>query len=249
MVPVSIKSLQHPIVKELTHLRKNAKARHQANEALVCGHKMVAELGRARSLKTLLILENLNPNDYPPALHTYFVTEGILKKITGLEHPEGVVATLAIPKSADLTGKKRLLILDHISDPGNLGTLLRTACALCYDGAFLVHGVDPYNDKALRAAKGATFHLPLASGTVHDALLIIKGLTAYAGALDGKPLEECKPLEPFAVIVSSESHGISDELAKHCQRITIPMNTCVDSLNVAVAGGILLYALDPRRLR
>ncbi len=249
MVSVSIKSLQHPIVKELAHLRKNAKARQLANEALVCGHKMVLELGKVHPLQTLLLLEGLNPSDYPSAKQTYLVTEGILKKITGLESPEGVAATLTIPKNSELKNKNRILILDHISDPGNLGTLLRTASALSYDGALLIHGVDPYNDKALRSAKGATFHLPLATGTVQNALSLIKNMTAYAGNLNGQPLENCHPTEPFAVIVSNESHGISDELANYCTPVTIPMNTCVDSLNVAVAGGILLYALDPRRLR
>lgn len=243
MVALPIKSLQHPIVKSLTLLRKSASARKGENEAVIIGVKMVQELGSAFPLKKLLVRSDLSPNDFPKAENTYLVDEAILKKISGLPQPEGALATLALPKPVDLSSKKRLLILDHISDPGNLGTLLRTAYALNYDGALLLGGVDPFNDKALRSAKGATFHLPL-STNFDD----IKDFTLFAGSLDGTPIDQCDPHDPYAIIVSHESHGLSADLAKHAQRVTIPINPDVDSLNVAIAGGILLYALDPRRL-
>ena len=205
---------------------------------------MVQELGASFPLKKLLLRSDLSVGDFPKAENTYLVDEAILKKISGLPQPEGAIATLALPKSTDLSSKKRLLILDHISDPGNLGTLIRSAYALQYDGVLFLGGVDPFNDKALRAAKGATFHLPF-STNFND----VKNFTLFAGALDGKPIDECQPKEPYAIIVSHESHGLSADLVKHAVRVTIPINPDVDSLNVAIAGGILLYALDPRRVR
>lgn len=240
MVTFPIKSLQHPIVKELTAIRKSAKRRHQAGEVLVSGYTMVRELGPR--LNTLLVIKE--EAHLPTVRQTYLVTEEILRKITGLPNPEGCAATLPLPQSTDLSQKKRLLILDNISDPGNLGTLLRTAYALGYEGACLINGVDPFNDKALRAAKGATFHLPLSIGNIDNALPYLSTHQTFAGTLSGKPLSTCKAREPFAVIVSHETHGLSPEL-NTCEHVTIPMNN-IDSLNVAVAGGILLYALNTR---
>lgn len=248
MVTFSIKSLQHPIVKEWVSIRTQAKTRHQMGLALVIGHKMVLELGSSYPpLHSLIISENYSPTHYPPAKSTYLVTEPILKKITGIPNPEGVAALIPLPTSAHLDHQTHILVLDHLSDPGNLGTLLRTALGLGFGGAYLINGVDPFNDKALRASMGAAFKLPLQRGTTSDFLNFLEqsSLTGVAATLNGLALHSFDKPSKIALIIGNESHGIDPILQKMCQCVTIPLSPSIESLNAAVAGGILLYALAP----
>ncbi len=150
-------SLQHPLVKKCVGLRTDKAVRDHSKTILLIGEKMVRELSQRIQLHTLITTE---PSEIRAQEH-YVVTDSILKKITGLPAPDGFVAIAPFPQPQSLENKKRLLILDRISDPGNLGTLLRTALALNWDGVIFTPGtVDPFNDKALRASKGALFSLP-----------------------------------------------------------------------------------------
>jgi len=198
---------------------------------LVSGKKMVAEV----KVKTLIA-------DAPIPGADVVVTPEILKKITGLVTPEGVAAEVALPEPANLTGKKWVVVFDAIADPGNVGTLLRTALALGWEGVFLMEGTaDPFNEKALRAARGASFHLPLAFGTVAELKKLAEGRTVYVADIQGHPLE--KGRSPALLILGSESHGPSQAVQQLGKPVTIPMAGPMESLNVATAGGILMYTL------
>jgi TrmH family RNA methyltransferase len=165
-----------------------------------------------------------------------------LKKITGLNQPDGYAAELALPPLQKMEGKKFLLVLDEIADPGNLGTLLRTALALGWEGVIVTPGtVDLFNDKALRAGKGAQFHLPLARLNAEE--IAAMELNFYTADLEGKSLDHAKFKSPLALILSSEGHGSKDWSNQIAQKITIPMSRVVESLNVAASGAILLYAM------
>lgn len=227
MVSKKITSLQHPLVKHWFELRTNKTYREENQRLLIAGKKMASEL----PVERLIVLEPSNI----PCKEEIVVTEGILKKITGLQAPDGFAAETLSPKPQDLQGKKRILILDRIADPGNLGTLLRTALALGWDGVVLTPGtVDIFNDKALRAAKGAQFHLPFSYTEV-------SGLHLYTADLEGTPLEEVQVQTPLGLILSSEGHGAREWAG--AKKITIPMHGDVESLNVAASGAILLYAM------
>ena len=244
MVTFSIKSLQHPKVKECVSIRTQAKIRRHLGLALIIGHKMVSELA---PLNTLIIRSDLDPSHYPPATTTYVVTDSILKKITGLQQPEGVSALIPLPTPTQLDCHTNILVLDHISDPGNLGTLLRTALGLGFDGAYLINCVDPFNDKALRASMGAAFKLPVQFGQTADFLSFLQqaSFTGVAATLNGSALQGFKKPSKMALIIGNESHGIDPAIQKICQCVTIPLEPSIESLNAAVAGGILLYALAP----
>lgn len=232
MVTKKITSLQHPLVKHWTQLRQDRAYREETQRVLVSGEKMAREL----PVKVLIALE---PSSIP-AKEIYLVSEAILKKITGLSQPDGFVAELDLPPPQDLRGKKFLLILDQIADPGNLGTLLRTALALKWEGVIVTPGtVDLFNDKALRAAKGATFHLPYACLSLQE--ISQMPLHFYLADLEGKPLENATFKAPLALILSSEARG--PNAWPKGEKITIPMNKMVESLNVATSGAILLYAM------
>jgi TrmH family RNA methyltransferase len=236
MVTKKITSLQHPLVKHWVELREKRSYREEAQRVLVSGEKMATEL-------PIRVLITLEPTSIPAPEH-YLVTEAILKKITGLENPDGFAAEVSLPTPQDLSSKKFLIILDRIADPGNLGTLLRTALALGWEGAILTPGtVDLFNDKALRAAKGATFHLPYARIPTEE---IIRLKTHFFTAdLEGKPLHKAIFHPPLALILSHEGQGPSLWSSSLAQKITIPMNTHVESLNVASSGAILLYTMRP----
>jgi TrmH family RNA methyltransferase len=231
-----ITSLRHPLVQELIELRTEKTARLASNSVLLIGEKMVFELSTKVDLKMLITVE---PLPQIKAQKYFLVTPEILKKITNLPAPDGYAAVAPLPAPQSLLKRGRLLILDGLSDPGNLGTLLRTALALDWDGVCFTPGtVDPFNDKALRASKGALFSLPFSEQAVDPLPAHI-----YLADLEGTPLSEAHIQRPLALILSNEGSGPSSWAKKIGQRICIPMHNGVDSLNVAASGAIFLYLL------
>jgi TrmH family RNA methyltransferase len=230
-----ISSLRHPLVKEFIELRTDKSARTAANSLLLIGEKMVRELSMKTDLKVLITVKEA---PHIKAQKKILAPLEVLKKITGLPAPDGYAAVAALPAPSVLAGAQRLLILDGLSDPGNLGTLLRTALALDWDGVLFTPGtVDPFNDKALRASKGALFSLPFSyQETELPAHL-------YLADLEGVPLSEARIERPFALILSNEGSGPSVWAKKGSKKICIPMRNGVDSLNVATSGSIFLYTM------
>ncbi len=205
------------------------------------------------------------------------VTESVMSKLTGLESvgPATAAAEVELPAHADFEtwrpgSLRRLLALERCQDPGNLGTLLRTALALGWDGAFLLPGcADPFNDKAMRAGRGACFKLPVASGTLEDWRRISEhhGLARVAADLDrrsggalgdknengnsrrdggGRSGDVAALDDPrVSLVLGSEGQGVSDEALAACEsNVTVPMLGDMESLNVAAAGAILMWALS-----
>ncbi len=237
MVPRKITSLQHPLVKRLVKIRLDKEARLAEQSVLIVGIKLVEEIARDLPLKTLITDK---PYPHLQAKEVFEATLEILKKITGLTTPEGVAAEVDLPKNADLHTARYVLALDNVSDPGNVGTLLRTALALGWEGAFLLPGTaDPFNEKALRAAKGATFRLPLAQGTMEEFKKVCAGKKIFVADLVGSAPQPTSA--PIVLILGSETHGPSQELKKIGTPISIPMPGAMESLNVAIAGAILMY--------
>ncbi len=245
MVPKNITSLQHPFVKYIVSLRKEREFRREEGKIFVMGTKMVEELIRSKTPIHALIAEE-GPDISPAAEETFLVTEEIMKKMTGLKQPEPIAAVVSLPLFKNLSSASRLLVLDGVSDPGNVGTVIRTALALGWDGVYLLENTcDPFNEKALRAAKGATFRLPLAEGTWSDFLSMVtkKSLTVFVADTVGIDVKKCNAPSSLALILSRESQGARKEATELFEKITIPMSGQMESLNVASAGAILLYEL------
>jgi len=242
MVPKEISSLQHPIVKTFVKLRTSRKFRYEQKQVVISGIKQIKE---AHKVEALLITQECKP--FCQAGATYVVTQAILKKISGLENPEPAVAIVAMPPQGDLRGKNWLLGLDGLNDPGNLGTLLRTALALGWEGAFLTERcVDPYNDKALRAAKGATFKLPLQTGTVRELIQLAGDFPSHTWVADreGVPIARIPSSTKGLLILGNEAQGVDPLLKNHFPQVAVPISQ-MESLNVAIAGSILMYELCP----
>lgn len=232
-----ITSSQNPLVKHLVKLRQNRKYRQEQKSVLISSAKLIREISHFLTPKTLLVSGQ-------------HITPEVLKKITGLPTPEGTVAEFPMPEPTPLTDKKSLLVLDTLTDPGNVGTLVRTALALGWEGLYLLSGsVDLFNEKALTAARGASFRLPYAYGNWETLQTLIreKNFHVYIADASGKSLEEVSPQEPLLLILGSEAHGITEAAKNLGETISIPISEEAESLNVAVAGGILMHRLKRAR--
>lgn len=247
MVAKEITSVHHSLVKQAVQLRTERSAREERQQVLLSGKKLILDLAPTWPLD-ILFFTDLPPN--LPAHETIQVSSSVLKKITGLQTPDGWAAIVPAPKPQSLKDKSYLLILDQVADPGNFGTLWRTALALGWEGVWLTPGcVDPLNDKALRAARGATFHLPyeyispeeIATWATH------RKASLFLADLEGAPLSSCPITAPLALVLSHEGRGPRNWPTSLAKRVAIPMAHAVESLNVASAGAILLYTMRPSR--
>lgn len=246
----NITSVQHPLVKHLVKLRQNRDYRYDHHRLIVDGITLVSELGRTTRFKTIVTRDELLIPLGVEADEILVVNDSVMKKISGLQSPEGIIAEIDMPKPASLDGKKRLIVLDGVNDPGNLGALLRSALAMGWEGAFILNeSCDPFNEKAIRAAKGATFRLPLAWGSWDDLEKLIKKnkLTCLVADMEGEKIDDIETSNNIALILGNEARGVSVEAKQSGKQVTIEMIGDMESLNVAVAGSIIMYVLRPTK--
>jgi len=236
---LEITSKNNPKIKEASLLRMK-KERLEKGLFLMEGLKnleMALKYGEVQTIFTSVGLSKTGQD-----IETYKVTKEIIDKLAYSENPEGVVFVCkALKPRKNKEDYHKIIYLDKINDPGNLGTIIRTAVAFDYDAVILSEGtVDPYNEKALAASKGAIFAIDV----FYDD---IKNYTAnhevVVSALSDKsvPLNKAPKLKDFVLVLGNESHGVSKEtleLANHI--VKIEMSDNIDSLNVAVAAGILM---------
>ncbi len=237
-----INSPTHPLIKHFVRLCSQRKYRYEQRKVIIEGEKMIREAAEILPIRTLLTCEkalNIEANEL------FQVPLSIIEKISHCEHPEGMIAEIDMPSNSDLSTCQTLLALDQIGDPGNMGTLIRTALAFGWKGVYLIDGCcDPYNDKALRAAKGATFKIPIEQGSMETLKKRAKNYQALAADLNGMKAHSFKRKDaPLLLLLGNESQGVSAEAKTFCEAITLPIQN-IDSLNVSVAGGILMYLLE-----
>lgn len=244
-----VTSAQHPIVKHLVKLRHNRDYRYEHHSLVIEGVKLVGEMGRDTHFRCVVVRdETLLPKGIK-ADDVLVVSDSVMEKISCLHTPEGIVAEIDMPQPKAMKGLKYLIGLDGVADPGNLGTLLRSALALGWEGAFILeNSCDPFNEKALRAALGATFRLPLAWGNWEQLKQLIKSnkLTPIVADLHGEPLGTAEVKGARLLVLGNEARGISEEAKTVCKAVTIPMSGQMESLNVSVAGGIMMHALGKK---
>src|SRR5436305_2812383 len=248
------------------------KARGRRGLALIEGVRLVEEaLGAGVAFQGALVAPDLARTERGTALvaelqgHGVAVEEvgaRIFAELADTETPQGIIAVIEPRRwsAGDFTPSPGAvaLVIDGVQDPGNVGTLIRTAHALGAAGTVVLRGTaDPTSPKALRAAMGATFRHPVVP--LDDAGFIAWArkltVTLWAAAADGVPLHRAMAKEevgrgdgPIAVIVGNEGAGIRPQLnAVAAQRVAIPLALGAESLNVAVAAGILLYEVTRGR--
>lgn len=188
-------------------------------------------------------------------LDVHEVDETSFRSASDTESPQGVLAIAEIPErtlaNLQIRGHARVLVLDAIQDPGNAGTLLRTAAALGATATLALPGtVDLWNSKVVRSAMGALFLQPAYSCTWNEAdvFLSSNGIELWAADAAGEVLAGVTSAAParLAIAVGNEGAGLSADARRRVSRtVAIPVSEEAESLNVAVAAGILLYSLRP----
>lgn len=243
----SLTSLQHPLIKHMVKLRQDRRYRTSQKRVIVSGRRLVAEIAQQVEVYAALADPSIEVPNEIPTNRVYQVPDNVVKKVSGLAHPDGLVAEVGIPQPTTLNGAERLLVIDRIRDPGNLGTLIRTALALGWDGLFLLdESVDPFNDKAVRAARAASLFLPYRFGSRDDLLELVKSepFALIVADAKGAPLDRYAPQGKIALLLGNEGSGPAEELVSAATTtLSVPMSGRVESLNVAVAGSIFLYYL------
>ena len=256
---IEIQSRQNAALRHLARLGRERKYRRSTGEMLCEGGKMLYEaISSGAQVRTLLVREG-REDDLPPELleraeqmgaALYRAPDALFRLASEVETPQEVIFSCRQPKwTGDaLDGKRQVLLLDGLQDPGNLGTILRTAEAFALGAVVLCEGcADPFSPKVVRSTMGAVFRLPCVSLPLREAVNRLRqnGLPIYATALheDSVPLGEV-PLGRAAVIIGSEGRGVSQEaLELSDKRVTIPMAGRAESLNAGVAAAIVIYEM------
>lgn len=238
-----ITSVNNEYIKKIAKL-KEKKYRDEEKMFLVEGYHLVNEA--KDYLKSVLIT---NDKDEVKGVDNIIVTDNIIEKLSSVKSPQKIIGVCKYFNKTDLTGK-RFLILDGIQDPGNLGTLVRTALGFNIDTVICSKDtVSVYNDKVIRSTQGAIFHINYIVG---DLVKIINELkknevkvisTSLQSSIDLEELD-CDSLDSYAICLGNEGNGVSKEVQELADiNVRINMNSKLESLNVSVAGAIMMYKL------
>lgn len=245
----TITSRQNPLCTHLRKLSSSAAYRRQCGEFLCDSPKLLQEaLLWGSELHTVVVTAGTEAPPLPKGVRLVEVPVDVMRSVSPMETPQGTLFTCAIhtePLPETLAGR-RYVVLDTLQDPGNVGTILRTADAFHADGMFLVNGcADLYNPKTLRATMGAVFRCPVWTVGVEElsALLKRSGIPLYGAALREDTLDARQAdYSRCAIAIGSEGRGLTDAVLAVCDRtIKIPMSEHCESLNAAAAATVLLW--------
>ncbi|MDE7440376.1 MAG: RNA methyltransferase [Clostridia bacterium] len=235
-----ITSKSNPIIKTVQSL-SDKKFRKQLNLYIVEGIKPVKECIEAGCQIDRIICVEQFENVFPDAT---VVTESVFKSISAEKTPQGVLAVVKIPHFQLRTPEKPCLLLDCLQDPGNLGTVIRTANAAGYDDIFMINCTDPFSPKAVRASMSGIFFVNIYQGTREEVLEVLEDVPLICADMCGDDIFTFKPPKNFCLCIGNEGSGISNEIKNRASNtVKIPMRSTCESLNVAVSAGIAMYAL------
>lgn len=241
-----ITSLDNDRIKGYIKL-KERKYRKKTNTFIVEGLHSVLEAYKTGSIIELILeKDEVLPFDLP----CVYVTNEIINKISSLETPSNIMALCKINNENVELGNK-ILLLDNLQDPGNLGTIIRSAVAFNVDSIVLSPDcVDVYNPKVLRSTQGMIFHIPIIVRDLFETIDTIKKeeIPVYGTRVEfGEDVSSLKEKDKvkYALVMGNEGNGVKRELLEKCDKnLFIDMSEKVESLNVSVAASILMYELN-----
>ncbi len=233
---MKISSKDNPIIKNLIRLYQNKKERDSSGLFIVEGYNLVEEAYKAGIIERIYSINNNEIYD-----NYVQITPELLKKITDTVTPEGIIAVCK-KKRGFIKGDK-ILYLDRLQDPGNIGTILRSALSFNFDTIILDECVDLYNPKVIRSSQGSIFNLNFVNDSLNN--LKEEGYYIIGTEMFGTPLTEFKNTnKKIVLILGNEGNGVRKEYLELSDiNLTIPMNK-MESLNVSIAGSILMYELN-----
>jgi RNA methyltransferase, TrmH family len=258
-VGIVITSSQNSKIKLVRALLGRAKERREAGAFVVEGVRLVEEAANrdwrfeialydeSLSERGKVLVERLRGSN----VEVEEVSQSLMKSLSETETPQGILAVLKIPDSPIPPSLDFVLILDQIRDPGNLGTLLRTAAATGLQAVLIPpETTDAFAPKVVRSGMGAHFRLPIHSMTWEEIGQTSKSenLEVYLADMDGQSCWESDLRQPLALIIGGEAEGASEEArALATQKLSIPMSGDIESLNAGVAGSVLMFEVVRQR--
>ncbi|MFO0944277.1 MAG: RNA methyltransferase [Pirellulales bacterium] len=255
-----IRSPKNPWIQSLIRLHRVSERREQQRFLLEGSNLVLAAIEFGWPLDCVLTTRKWSEENgrqlhwlTSGKLSVRLVSEQVLKAVSATQTPEGVIAVAVMDEQPnELTLPSLGLALDEVQVPGNVGTLIRAAAATSADGVYLGQGsVDPFNDKLLRSTAGLWFSnrpyqvdLPAWIDRCQNS-----GIQVLGASADGQPFWEIDLAQPTLFVLGNEGSGLSSGIRSQISRyVSVPMNTKVESLNVAMAGTLLLYeAMRQRR--
>ena len=233
---MEITSVNNSLVKDTVKLHQK-KYRDMLSLFIIEGYHLYEEASNHDIIKYIFTKDRTIKGD-----NVHYVTTQVLAKMAKTKAPQDVLCVCNKLKNIDLADK--VLVLEGIQDPGNLGTLLRSALAFSFKTIILDNTVDIYNDKVIRATQGAIFNLSFLEMKTIEFIENNPDYEVYGTSMNGEELSTVKPSKKIAVVLGNEGQGVSKELlGKTYKNITIK-TTEVESLNVGVAGSIIMYYLN-----
>lgn len=243
-----ITSRKNPLLQQVRKLLTSRKEREATGLFVADGTKLLQEAIRWwPGLDTVILSQDVDA-EIPQGVRTVVVPRDVMESVSPMQSPQGALFLCRFPEGKTFTPKAGMLLLDGIQDPGNLGTILRTADALQIPVALLEGCADPYNHKVIRASMGAVFRMEVVQTTWAE----VKQACAAAGipvavtALNdtAKDLREVS-LKSMAVVIGSEGQGVRQEILDSAQQaVIIPMNPNCESLNAAIAAAIVMWQMQ-----
>lgn len=253
-----ITSLDNASVKEARSLN-DKKHRRFYGKFIIEGKKQVAEaIEKGLELDKIFVdstkvkqFENLIYSTDTPVL---FVNPKVLASISGTETPQGILATASLPVAEFYKHNEnnKILVLDKISDPGNMGTIIRSACAVGVKHIFTIDCVDPYSPKVVRSASGGLYDVCLYPSDYSEVLSLCKkhDIKLLVADMNGQNIYDNFSVSgSYAIVVGNEGNGVSIDLKEAGTLIRLPMLSGMESLNAGVSASIIMYALEGKNIR
>ncbi len=243
-----ITSSDNPEIKNISKL-KEKKFREESNLFLAEGENLVKTLKISNlQIEKLFITEDSEFDYDGLGVQPIVVTQAVMKKISDTITPQGVLAVVKKPEFRSEISSKSL-VLDNINDPGNLGTIIRTAAACEYETLILIDCADPFSPKAVRASMGGIFFVNILEMNRSRFFKFIdeNPLNLIVADMAGEDVFNFKRTDPFALVLGNEANGVGTDIKEIANdSISLPMSANMESLNVAVSAGILMYILNSK---
>ena len=239
-----ITSRQNGLVKKIRALR-DKKYRDEYSEYVVEGAKSVREAATCGE-KIELIAATVKGAELVRDLtfSTEILSDDVFKSVSEEISPQGVLAIVKKPVIIVSEFAEKCILLDGVSDPANVGAIIRSAAAFGYNTVLIADGADAYSNKAVRASMGGIFRVKVLFGTRTEMLAKIK-VPLIVADMNGQALNAAQVPQKHCIVIGNEAHGVSDELKSLAETsIAIPMQNGMESLNAAVSAGIIMYALN-----
>lgn len=248
-----IESKKNDEIKQLKKLAATKNIR-KTGTYMIEGFHLVREADQfEQDFVKVLVTEKYAEDRLVKKYHDIAVTisEDVANELSETKTPQGIFAVIKVQANDDVTDfSGKWVMLDDVQDPGNVGTIVRTADAAGYDGVITsLDTADFYQPKVQRSMQGSQFHLPIYRMDINKAIRLAKNsnLKVYGSEVNkqAKPYTELDKVDNFALVMGNEAHGITQEVLNETdQNIYIPILGQAESLNVAVAAGVLMYGLQ-----